>query len=99
MSSATLLVVAIVVVVDVAASVLVLRNAVFSRSQRLLQLAFIWSIPFVGAIVCAAFASSHAHGAVSPGAIDPVYLPPDGAPADSPGVAGCDGGDAGACGD
>ncbi|WP_454828885.1 hypothetical protein [Pseudoxanthomonas wuyuanensis] len=103
MNSTALLVIATILVFNIAASVVVLRTAVFSASQRLLQLAFIWCVPFVGAIVCAVFASSQAQGPASPGTVDPIYLPSDGGPADNPSasIGGCGdgGGDGGGCGD
>ena len=92
-----LLLVVVVVLVNVAASVVVLRVSVFSPSQRLLQLALIWLLPIIGAVVCVAFASSQALGPASPSTIDPLYLPNDGGAPDGPGIGicGCSGGDGG----
>ena len=93
----TLLLVAVVMLINVAASVVVLRVSVFSPSQRVLQLALIWLVPVIGAVVCAAFASSQALGPASPSTIDPLYLPNDGGAPDGPGIGicGCSGGDGG----
>ena len=93
----TLLLVAVVAVVNVVASVVVLRAPVFSLSQRLLQLGFIWLVPIIGAVVCMAFASSQALGPASPSTMDPLYLPSDGGAPDGPGIGicGCSGGDGG----
>ena len=93
----TLLLVAVIVLINVAASIAVLRVSVFAPSQRLLQLALIWLVPVLGAIVCAAFASSQALGPASPSTIDPLYLPSDGGAPDGPGMGlcGCAGGDGG----
>ena len=91
----TLLLVAVVVLINVAASVAVLRVSVFAPSQRLLQLAIIWLVPVIGAVVCVAFASSQALGPASPSTIDPLYLPSDGGAPDGPGVGLCGCGDGG----
>ena len=101
----THLLVAVVVLVNAVASVVVLRIPVFSTQQRLLQLALIWFVPIIGAIVCAAFASSQALGAASPSTMDPLYLPSDGGAPEGPGtgICGCGsvdgGGDGGGGGD
>lgn len=93
----TLLAIAAVVFINIVASVLVLRVAVFSPSQRLLQLGVIWLVPIIGAIVCAVFASSQAHDLASPGTVDPLHLPSDGGGPDGPGIGicGCSSGDGG----
>ena len=90
-----LLIVAVVVILNLFASLAVLRVAELSPSQRLLQLALIWLIPVLGAIVCAAFASSQALGSSARGTIDPLYLPADGGGPDGPGFCGSSGGDGG----
>lgn len=93
----TLLLVAVVALINVFASAAVLRVAAFSPTQRLLQLALIWLVPVIGAVVCAAFASSQALGPTSPSTIDPLYLPSDGGGPDGPGmgICGCSGGEGG----
>ena len=53
-----LLLIAGVALINIAASAVILRVSAFSTSQRLLQLMVIWFVPILGAIVCAAFASS-----------------------------------------
>jgi hypothetical protein len=93
----TLLLAAVAAFINVVASVVVLRVSVFSTSQRLLQLAFIWLVPVIGAVVCVEFASSQALGPASPSTIDPLYLPSDGGAPDGPGIGlcGCSGSDGG----
>ena len=91
--------VGIVLLLNVFASVVVLRAPVFSPLQRFLQIALIWLIPIIGAVICSAFAYSQALGPASPGTIDPLYLPSDGGgPEGSSGICGCGGSDAGAGG-
>lgn len=92
-----LLFVAAVVIINVIASIAVLRVSVFSSPQRLLQLALIWLVPVIGAVVCMAFASSQALGPASPNAVDPLYSPLDGGAPDGLGIGlcGCSGGDGG----
>jgi hypothetical protein len=87
----TLLVIAIVVLLNAVASVVVLRVPVLSSSQRSLQLAFIWLVPIIGAVVCTAFAHSQSLGATSPSTLDPLYTPSDGGAPDGPalGICGC----------
>ena len=91
------LLVAVAALINIAASVVVLRVSIFSSSQRLLQLAFIWLVPIVGAVVCVAFASSQVLGPTSLRTMDPLYLPSDGGVADGPGIGtcGCGGADGG----
>jgi hypothetical protein len=84
-----LLFVAVVVLVNAVASVKVLRVRVFSRSQHLLQLAIIWLVPIIGAVICIAFASSQALGPAAPSTHDPLYLPSDGVAPDGPGIGIC----------
>ena len=93
----TLVLVAVVALINVAASVAVLRASAFAPSERSLQLALIWLVPVLGAIICMAFASSQALGPASPSTLDPLYLPSDGgAPEGSgTGLCGCGGGDGG----
>ena len=85
------LILASVVLFNLVASIAVLRTSAFSMPQRLLQLAVIWLLPVLGAVICGAFASSQGLGPASPSSVDPLYLPADGGtPA---------GGDIGFCGD
>ena len=92
-----LMLISVVAMINVAASVVVLRAPIFSSSQRLLQLALIWIVPVIGAVVCVVFASSQAAGQSTPSKMDPLYLPSDGgAPVGaSTGSVGCGGGDGG----
>lgn len=85
---------------NIVASVAVLRVSVLSPSQRVLQLTLIWLVPVIGAIVCAAFASSQALASTSSGTIAPLYPLSDGGASDGQdiGFVGCDGGDAGDAG-
>jgi hypothetical protein len=80
------LLIAVVVLVNVIASVAVLRVSVFSTQQRLLQLVLIWFVPIIGAVVCAAFASSQALGPAPLNKMDPLY--DRGAP-EGPGIGIC----------
>jgi hypothetical protein len=90
-----LLLVAVAALINIAASVVVLRVSAFSSSQRLLQLAFIWLVPIIGAAVCVAFASSQAFDKNSPRTMDPLHLPSDGGAPDGIGICGCSGTDSG----
>lgn len=85
---------------NIVASVAVLRVSALSPSQRALQVAVIWLVPVIGAVVCAAFASSQAPGSTSSSTIDPLYPSSDGGASDGQdvGFVGCDGGDAGSAG-
>lgn len=47
--------IAVLLVANTAASVIVIRNASLSVSQRMVQLALAWLIPIVGAVLCLAF--------------------------------------------
>ena len=91
----TLQIAAIVAVVNFVATLVVLRVSVFTTSQRLLQIALIWFLPIVGAVVCGAFAWSQALGPTSHGTIDPLYIPADGGGPDGHGTGDCGGGDVG----
>jgi hypothetical protein len=93
----TFLLAAVVAIVNVFASVAVLRISVFSPSQRWLQLGLIWLVSVIGAVVCVAFSSSQALGPSSPSTADPLYFPSDGGAPDGPviGLCGCSGGDGG----
>ncbi len=92
----TLLLAGLVLLLNAFASVVVLRVPVFSPSQRLLQIALIWLVPIIGAVICATFAYSL--GPASPGTMDPLYLPSDGGGPEGSGAGiwGCSGSDAGA---
>lgn len=85
---------------NIVASVAVLRVSVLSPSQRALQLALIWLVPVIGAVVCAAFASSQAAGSTSSDTSDPLYLSSDGGASggQDAGFSGCDAGDSGCAG-
>src|SRR5690606_21633423 len=72
------LLVGIILLLNAFASVVVLRAPVFSPVQRFLQIALIWLVPIIGAVICSAFAYSQALGPASPGTMDPLYLPSDG---------------------
>lgn len=79
---------------NIVASVAVLRVSVLSPSQRALQVALIWLVPVIGAVVCAAFASSQAAGSTSSDTSDPLYLSSDGGASggQDAGFSGCDAG-------
>lgn len=85
---------------NIVASVAVLRVSVLSPSQRALQVALIWLVPVIGAVVCAAFASSQVAGSTSSGTSDPFYLSSDGGASagQDAGFSGCDAGDSGCAG-
>jgi len=78
-----------IVLFNFIASIAVLRVSVYSTQQRLLQLALIWFVPIIGAIVCVAFASSQALGPGPPNTMDPLYLPSDGGAPEGPGIGIC----------
>jgi hypothetical protein len=94
----TLLAIAVVALINIVASVAVLRVPALSPSQRLLQFGLIWLVPIIGAVVCIVFASSQALDPTSPSTVAPLYLPSDGGGPDGPGIGicGCSGGDGGA---
>lgn len=84
------------VALNIAASIAVFRIPGALLSQRLLQLALIWLLPILGAVLCWAFAASQAAAAAAPERMEPLYLPSDGGPADMPVNAagsGCIGGE------
>ncbi|WP_369942388.1 hypothetical protein [Xanthomonas medicagonis] len=84
-----LLAIVVITIVNIIASVVVLRVPVFSSSQRLWQFGLIWLVPIIGAVVCAVFASTQAPDPASPGTVDPLYLPSDGGVPDGPGIGIC----------
>ena len=86
-----------VALINIAASVMVLRVSAFSASQRLLQLLLIWLVPVLGSVICATFASSQALGPASSSSFDPLHLPSDGGAPDGPGI-GIGGWGSGDCG-
>lgn len=85
---------------NIIASVAVLRVSVLSPSQRVLQLALIWLVPVIGAVVCGAFAASQALGPTSSSTIDPLYPSSDGSASEVQdlGFSGCDAGDSSCAG-
>ena len=93
----TLLLLAVVLIINIVASARVLRVPDLSRSQRHFQLALIWIVPIIGSVVCLAFASSQTFGPFSPSTHDPLYLPADGGGPEGPGIGicGCSGSDGG----
>ena len=80
------LLIAGVALINIAASIAVLRVSAFSISQRLLQLMVIWFVPVIGAVVYATFASSQSLGPTSSSSFDPLHLPSDGGAPDGPGI-------------
>lgn len=95
----TYMVIAVLLLVsvqNVVTSVAILRSPFFNRTQRVLQLLFVWLIPVVGAIVCLVFVTSQSRddetGVDRTAFVDgPCAV--DGKP-DGSGVCGCgDGGD------
>jgi hypothetical protein len=70
----TLLVITVAALINVVASVTVLRVPVFSPSQRLFQVGLIWLVPIIGAVVCVVFSSSQALDATSLSTVDPLHL-------------------------
>ena len=88
----TLLLLTVLFVVNAIASVVVIRLPLLSSSQRRLQLAFIWLVPLVGAVICVAVAHAHPNRRASPSTIDSVYLDSDLTAFDSPGTGSSDSG-------
>jgi hypothetical protein len=80
-------------VLNVYASVVILRDASHSTPQRLVQLVLVWLVPAVGAIICLVVASSQAAPAASLDKFNPLYNPVDGGGPDGPGL--CSGGGGG----
>ena len=68
------------------ASVAVIRNRGFSQRQRLLQLLVVWLLPVLGSVACLVFASTQFRE-ISPASsdFDPLYNPADGGYPDSHG--------------
>lgn len=84
----------ILVMLNLAATRVVLRSGGFSPSQRRWQLALIWLVPIIGAVVCVHLAKTDARDA---GLVlsqhDPNQYPSDGAYVeDGPSICGCVGG-------
>ena len=73
----TILLLAILPAANIFASVVILRVPMLSLSQRRLQLAFIWLVPLLGAVICAAFAYAQSVRTSSPSTIDALYLDSD----------------------
>lgn len=73
----TILLLAILLAANIFASVVILRVPMLSLSQRRLQLAFIWLVPLLGAVICAAFAYAQSVRTSSPSTIDALYLDSD----------------------
>lgn len=92
-----LLLVAAIVLINLTASIAVLRATVFSSSQRVLQFVLIWFVPVIGAGLCLVFRAAEAQESASFGAMVPLRLPADGGSPDGPGLGlcGCAGSDAG----
>lgn len=93
------LLVAAVVLFNAAASAVVFRASVFSTQQLVLQMALIWLVPIVGAVVCTLFALSQMGAAAPPNAVEPLYLPSDGGAPEGPGIGVCGCGSIGGGGD
>jgi len=70
----TVLLLAILLAANIFASLVVSRVPMLSSSQRRLQFAFIWLVPLIGAVICAAFAYAQSARATSPSTIDAFYL-------------------------
>ena len=89
--------IAVLLFLNAAASILVLRSKLFSAAQRNRQLALIWLVPAVGAVVCSVFVFSQPKAAFSASSFDPLYNPTDGQAPEGPGlgICGCGGGDSG----
>ena len=93
----TVLVVAAIGILNLFASRAVLGTVEVARTQRLIQVAFVWCVPIVGAIVCLMFVSSLSHVAVKASAGDSGLMPLESQTAEGVeiGICGCGGGDGG----
>jgi hypothetical protein len=95
--SPTLLLLIALALANAIVSAMVLRAPMLSRGQRALQLCFVWLVPVIGAVICAAFVHSQVGADTGASKMDPLYLPGDGGAPDGPdlpGICGC-GGDSG----
>ena len=90
------LLLAILLLANLIATVMLVRSPQLSKAQRILQLGIVWLIPGLGAIVCGAFVRSLNVPDVGPGKMEPQHYAGDGGvphQLDSPSV--CGGGDGG----
>ncbi len=83
----------LLVLLDLGATLAVLRNPALSSGQRAFQAVLVWLLPPIGAVVCLVFASMDAREeARSLSQHDPLLHPNDaGAPVDGPSLCGCAG--------
>lgn len=65
---------AVLLAANLVATVVVLRSELYSGPQRALQLALVWLLPVLGAIVCVVFATTQS-GTGSPGPAAEVVGP------------------------
>lgn len=73
---------------DLVASLLVLFNRSYTGRQRVLQLAIIWLLPLVGALICIGIAWSDRASLTVRSTFDPLHKPTDGSTIDATGLPG-----------
>jgi hypothetical protein len=86
----------LLICLNVAGSLMVMRNLDLSASQRAIQLLVIWLVPVIGSIICMSFASSQSNKqdlALDRTAFTDNVDAGDGRPSGVPGICGCSSGD------
>ena len=81
---------------NLAGSLVVMRNLDLSASQRAIQLLVIWLVPVIGSIICMSFSSSQSDNrdlALDRTAFADNVDAGDGGPSGVPGICGCNSGD------
>lgn len=68
----------ILLLLNVAASVVILRHPGYTARQRGLQCVIAWGLPLVGALVCIVFGLSDRSPGSGRSGFDPLYHPGDG---------------------
>ncbi|MCA9233128.1 MAG: hypothetical protein KDA57_20950 [Planctomycetales bacterium] len=86
--------IASLLLLNAVASIVVLRSRLFTGSQRARQLALIWLVPAIGAVMCTVFVFSQPKGHAAHSGFDPLNNPSDGGGPEVPdfGICGCSGG-------
>ena len=82
--------IALVAVANTVASFAILRSDSLTPSQRVFQLAIVWLLPLLGAVICWAFISSQSVPSRASSSFVPLHVPSDGAGCDGHGLGGSD---------
>jgi len=89
------LAIAVVAIANTVASFSILRSDGLTARQRVIQLALVWLLPLVGAVICWAFASSQSSPSSASSSFVPLHFPSDGAGCDGHGLGGSGSSDGG----